>query len=320
MSTHLKTILLAALILHAAYLSAQTSQQDKIAVLPFCYMGVEQNYVQTAESILRIEIEKRFESNTIPKKEIVSVAAEENCFDIDCGLKIGNELNAAQVAGCKLSALGEKTIVQFFLLDVRKKKIVLKDQITAETIEDLDVVMKRIAKSLVEHTPILKNVEVGTIVASEAKKEHRRSSTKNFGVAFGYLYPQNGYDKSDRNFAFDVRIGNELQDFSVGMLLGIRKGFVMNVYGDYLLSKKDICPFVGGAFGFHWITHNSYYSDRYDEYGEEKERKDDGFELTARTGLRLFRTYNFQVIINLAYTYTINDYDDQALLFTIGVL
>jgi len=319
MSSNLKILLLTVLVLQSSYLTAQTSKQEKIAVLPFSYMGVEQNYVQTAESILRIEIDKLFKFMTISEKEIYTAAADENCFDVECALKIGREVNAGQIMGCKLSALGEKIIVQFFLVDAVKEETVLRDQITALTVEDLDVVMKRIAKSIVEHSPVLKNVEVGTIVASEAEKEHRRTSTKNFGVAFGYLYPQNGYDNSDRNFAFDLRIGNELQDFSVGMLLGIRKGFVMNVYGDYLLSKKDICPFVGGAFGFHWISHNTFYNG-YDEYDHGKERKGDGFELTARTGLRLFRTYNFQVIINLAYTYTLNDYDDQALLFTIGVL
>jgi len=315
----LRTIILAALVFHAVQLSAQPAGNDKLAVLPFSYSGVEENYVKTAESILRIEIDKLSKFSTVPEKEILVAAEDENCFGAECAEKIGLEVNAGQAAGCRLSALGDKIIVQFFLVDIGQKKIILKDQITALTVEDLDVVMKRIAKSIVKHHPVSKNVEVGTIAASEAKKEHRRSSTKNIGVAFGYLYPQNGYDNSDRNFAFDLRIGNELQDFSIGMLMGIRKGFVMNVYGDYLLSRKDICPFVGGAFGFHWITHNSY-PNGYDEYGNPREKKGDGFELTARTGVRLFRTYNFQVIINLGYTYTFNDYDDQALLFTIGVL
>ena len=33
----------------------QDSVPDRIAVLPFAFIGVEQNYVQTAESILWIE-------------------------------------------------------------------------------------------------------------------------------------------------------------------------------------------------------------------------------------------------------------------------
>ena len=73
----------------------------------------------------------------------------------------------------------------------------------------------------------------------ESNKMLKRSSNKNIGLSFGYLYPQRGYDNSDRSFALDLRIEYELETYAVGMLLGARKGFAMNIYSSYFLTKTD---------------------------------------------------------------------------------
>ncbi len=105
------------------------------------------------------------------------------------------------------------------------------------------------------------------------------------------------------------------------MLFGIRDGFAMNVYGDYLFSKTDICPYLGGAFGFHWITHsqNNYVAVTQPGQAEYSSKDSDGFELTFNTGLRVLHTYNFQILLNLEYIMTFNDYNDKAIVFTIGI-
>jgi hypothetical protein len=198
------------------------------------------------------------------------------------------------------------------------------DQSTATNVEDLEMLMKRIAKSVVDRAPIDKNVEVGKILVSESTEPLRRASRKNFGISFGYLYPQRGYDNSDRIFVADARFDYELQDYAVGMLFGIRKGFAMNLYGAYLFSRTDLCPYLGGAFGFHWVSHD----DLIVNFGAQPSAymvnqtnpRSDGFELTGSAGIRVLHTYNFQLIFNLEYIYTLNDYDDGAVVFTIGIL
>jgi len=82
-----------------------------------------------------------------------------------------------------------------------------------------------------------------------------------------------------------------------------------------LFSKKDVCPYLGGAFGFHWVNHEHIY-----DYGSSKSKKGDGFEIAANGGVKLFHTFDFQVMANLAYSYTFNNYDDEALIFTVGLL
>ena len=304
--------------------SAQDSSLEKIAILPFTSIGVDELSIQTTESILRQEVSKITLRELINEKRTKEIVKDENCYDPDCAIEAGKQLGAAQVISLKLSVLGEKIIVQYFLVDVNLNKTIIMDQVTSSSIEDLETVMKRIASSIIKEESIKKNAEVGMIMESESEESLRRTSRKNVGVSFGYLYPQDGYDNDlERSFVFDVHLDYELPDYAVGMLLGIRKGFAMNIYGQYLFTKTDICPFVGGAFGFHWVSsHNNYYNyNTYNGYGINiAEKKTDGFELTLNTGVRLLHTYNFQILLKLEFIYTLNDYNDKAIVFTVGIL
>jgi len=288
----------------------------RIAILPLQSNGVDSVYIQTAESILRTEIGKLSAMDIVSLKRTREALEGVPCAESDCALDVGTKLDASQVLGCKLSALGEKIVVQYFLVGVQSKRELLIDQITASNVEDLEVLMKRIAKSVVEREPIEKTAEVGRILAEESTEPLRRASRKNFGFSFGYLYPQRGYDNSDRIFTADARFDYELQDVAVGMLFGIRKGFAMNLYGSYLFSRQDICPYVNGGFGFHWVSHDNFYLNGI----KQGTGRGDGFELTGSAGLRVMHTYNFQLLFNLEYIYTLNDYDDRAIVFTIGIL
>jgi hypothetical protein len=309
---------------HAGLL-AQESSPSRIAILPLSSNGVDSVSIQTSESILRTEIGKLSPMDIVSVKRTREALEGIPCNESECALEIGKKLGASQVLGCQLSALGEKIVVQYFLVDVATGREVLIDQVTAANVEDLEVLMKRVAKSVVERAPIDKNVEVGKILVSESREPLRRASRKNFGISFGYLYPQRGYDNSDRSFVADARFDYELQEYAVGMLFGVRKGFAMNIYGAYLLSKTDLCPYVGAAFGFHWVSHNDW-AIYYNPYSpniydvSQKDKRSDGFELTGNAGIRVLHTYNFQLIFNLEYIYTLNDFDDGAIVFTIGIL
>lgn len=313
-------ILLAIILCSQCNINGQ-DQANKIAILPFNTNGIDSIYSETAEGILRVEIGKQSVMDIISAKRTRDIVGSDICYDKECALEIGQTLGASQVFSCILSALGDKIIIQYFLVDVPSKREVLIDHITASNIEEMDVVMKRIAKSIVDLEPAAKSAEVGKILISESKAPLSRSSRKNFGVMFGYLYPQNGYDNSERSFTANLRWDYEVEDYAVGMLIGARKGFAMNLYSSYLFSRKDVCPYIGGSFGFHWVNHSHSY--RYDPYNYsyyEDNRKSDGFEIGAHTGLRLWHTYNFQVVVNLEYTYSFNDYEDQAIIFTLGIL
>ncbi len=314
-------VLLISLIILTGSLYAQESKS--LLVLPFDANGIDPVYVQTARSILRVEIEKFNKINVISEARTEESLNGADCFTTDCALEVGKLAGADQVAGCRLAALGEKIIVQYFLLDVSSGKPMLMDQVSAVSVEDLEPVMKRVASNIVEVKTSESNAQVGNIVQEETNKPLRRQSRKNIGLSFGYLFPQYGYEDDDKSFTINLHLDYEMEDLAVGMLFGVRDGFAMNVYGDYLFSRTDICPYLGGAFGFHWITHpHTDYTivNQVGLNGENSSKDSDGFELTVNTGLRILHTYNFQILLNLEYIMTFNDYNDKAIVFTIGIL
>ncbi|MCD4796589.1 MAG: hypothetical protein K8R49_05410 [Candidatus Cloacimonetes bacterium] len=287
---------------------------ETIAVLPFYSLGVDEISIQTAESILKNDIRKLSSMHIISQDKTNESLAGEQCTEVVCAVEIGRELDADLVLITNLSKLGEKIIIQYNLVDVNKGQSAVLDNTTSNTIEDLEVVMNRIAMSIVEQKPLAQTVEVGAIMQKEEDIPRRRSGKKFIGLSFGYLYPQHGYDEDyERSFTLDLRSGYEVGNVAVGLQFAARHGFATNIYASYLFSKKDICPYAGGAFGFHWVAH--YDDDWYDD-----NKRSDGLEFIANAGIRAFRTYNFQVILNIDYAITFNDFDDRALIFTIGLL
>ena len=68
---------------------------------------------------------------------------------------------------------------------------------------------------------------------------------------------------------------------------------------------------LGAALGFHWaLDKNTGASD----YGV-----DDGFHLAARSGIILFRTYDFQMSLEGSYLVTWNDDVDRAWMLSLGL-
>jgi len=298
-----KILILGSLILISQLLSA-----DYYAVLPVYSIGIDAYTTQTVNMLLRQNIAKETGKEIISQSRTDAAAGGKFCMDAECALEIGQELNAIKVVSSSLSKLGKKIVVQFMLFDVENNRTILTDNVVSENIDDLEMVIKRISISIARETPIEKSAEVGAIVKNEEKSLTRRQAKRFAGFSFGYLFPTEGYDgNTEESFTADFRTGYEITNTAVGALFAIRKGFATNIYISYLMTRKDICPYLGGALGFHWVNHKSG-------------NRSDGFELTASSGLRLFRTYNFQVIINLDYIYTFNDFKDQALVFTVGLL
>ena len=172
---------------------------------------------------------------------------------------------------------------------LKSSKKILSETTSALSIEDLENVMNRIALSVARGEPLNQTAELGTITEKEKIPELRRGAERMAGFSFGYLFPQSGYDGFEKSFTFEFRAGFEMPETALGMLLAIRKGFAANIYGDYLFTKTDVCPYIGGAFGFHWVSHNtsSYIADYSPDqnsyyYSNNKDKQSDGFELTIK--------------------------------------
>ena len=317
----MKTIL-SILIILSIYASAkaQDTTSNTIVVLPFISNGIDPFSVQTSESILRMELSKHSNTGIVSEKKTLAVIGNEKCADEECAKIIGQKLNSTEVLLCKLSPLGEKIIVQYVLIETATGKNILSESAMAVSLEDLDAVMKRIAISVANQTPFKSNQEVGNIVKQETIVPLSQVARFNFGVGFGYLFPSEGYDYDKKSFTLNIYLDYEIQDYAVGMMAGARDGFAINLYGNYLFSRTDFCPYIGGTLGFHWVAHDEVLLiDPYYENGRI-EKDADGIEIGANAGIRLLHTYNIQIFLNVEYIVTFNDYKDKAIVFTIGIL
>ena len=303
-------LLLVLLFLLPTYSQDTTSKTT--ALLPIISNGIDEASIQTAGSILRMELGKEKNIKLVPEQATLDAIGDKECADEECAKKIGKQLNAEQVLLCKINPLGEKLIVQYQLIETSSGNSILSESATATFVEDLDAVMKRVAISVARRTPFDANQEVGNIVVQESVGTLRQTARYNFGVGFGYLFPSEGYDTTKKSFTINGYFDYEMTDFSAGLMVGARKGFAMNIYGNYLFSRTDICPYLGGSLGFHWVLHEGLFED---------DGKDgDGFELGLLGGVRIFHTYNFQLFIQGEYIMTFNDYNDKAFVLTIGIL
>ncbi|MFQ6610896.1 MAG: hypothetical protein ACE5D7_08880 [Fidelibacterota bacterium] len=284
--------------------------RDRMAILPIHSIGLDKNSVQTAENIMVQEISILTKDQLVPKTEVIAALDGDECADIGCAMDVGDRVAADLVVMCSMSALGDKIIIQYMLLDVEKSRTIIGDNVTAETVESLDVIMKRIAASIISRQSMSESARVGSVIENEEAANYRRREARSFnGLSFGYLYPSKGYDQKARSLTLEYRKGYDMNDFFVGMQLATREGIAANIFMNYLTSKEDFCPYLGGGLGFHWVAHPV-----------NDELRNDGFELLLTTGVRAFRTYNFQVLMNLDYTKTFNDYNDEGIIFTIGLL
>lgn len=319
MKTHRITFLLFTLIFLCANGLAQNSA--KLLVLPVTAIGLDDATAQTAESLLRSELLKNGTYQLISEKETYSALDGSMCTEIPCAVETGKAVGADKAIATKLSALGAKVIVQYMLIDVNNGELMLVDNATSTTIENLDAVMKRIADSITQLAPVAKSARIDNVMESESVEPPRRSMRRFTSYSFGYLFPQKGYDDDERSFTMDIRLGAEMNNAEFGMQLAARNGFAVNIFSSYLIGKTDVSPYIGGALGFHWVNHDYGY-EYITENGTfvEDERREDGLEFTANTGLRLLRTYDFQLLMNFSYLHTFNDFKDRAILFTIGIL
>lgn len=302
-------------------LFAGASAQEKLALLRFTGNGVDAPTRSTVRQLLISEIGRFKKYELISEVALDSLPGATECAEVGCALEIGRQSGAHRVVCGSLNRLGEKIILKYDLVDVVSGATVLADDISAMRVEDLDVVCKRVAASVVSGVPTTETLVVGQVTEQESREENTRKANSSWGIGFGYLYPQKGYDEKDNIFIWDFRSVYEMNHLAVDAILGFRQGIALNIGFLYLPGRKDFTPFVGGGLGFHAVSHE--YPVFYDGYGDSyytEEQSSDGFEVIVKGGLMAFRTYDFRVVATLEYCWTFNDENDRAIGLTFGIM
>ncbi|MBZ0178185.1 MAG: hypothetical protein K8F36_02755 [Melioribacteraceae bacterium] len=316
------TRLLCVVFLLTLSTSAQEKQAKKIIILPFESEVIDKSTLITAEFLLRQEIRNKSKMvKLFSAGETTETIEKLSCPGDECLKKIGTDLNADEIVKTIIMSLGEKLIVHFEIYNVDDEKIVFSDRVTTESVEELDVVMTRIAASIVEEKSIRAVADIGNIVEDESKEDFRRSGSMFWGLSFGYFYPLSNFPNDDPSFTMDAKFGADVDNLEYGVQFFAREGFGVNIFSSILASTKDFAPYLGLGLGFHWLKDQSSFT-YIQEFNDHRyvEKKGDGFEAIINGGFRLFNTYKFRLTVNLAFSHTFNEMDNNSFTLTIGFL
>ena len=288
----------------------------KVGVLHLKAVSVDPGTAEVVSGLLAGELSNVGYQVLNPDAMDAAVGERLTCYEIGCAAEAGFVAGVEQVIFGSVSRLGEKHIVQLSVVSVSTREVIWSGSLSAKTTEDLDMVAKRLAKSIAEGKKTEETVEVGMITKEEEKKPLRRKAFYVTGPKFGTLIPMGGYGGSGAlmygAWAFWYEIPNmavELSyDFGIsGNVSELEEGGkateqIIDISLLYFFSKTDFSPFVKGGAGMSFL---GLYDDQGIGAGDTGMAY--GFGFSAGGGLVMFRTYDFRLLIEATYHFNFTD-------------
>jgi hypothetical protein len=274
-------------------------------VLHLKSVGVSYATTETVASLLASDLTNY--GHTVLNPDAIDDAVGEvlECYQSECAADAGAVAKVEKVIFGSVSTLGEKHIVQVSVVNVATRAVIWAGSLAAKTAEDLDTVVKRLAKSISEGKTPQETIEVELVTAEEEKEPMRRRVFHTVGTTAGIVVPLDGYGGASIlynlgwlywyetpnlvaevagyfTFAGDIENGTAAEFCPVEFSLL------------YMLSKKDISPYFGGGIGFGLLTVESDEPYYYTETAY-------GATLNAGGGLVFMRTTDIRFIVDARY-------------------
>jgi TolB-like protein len=319
-----------------AILATASFAAGPYAVLPFVPTGVDSLTARVASGLLISELRSQG-ATVIDKRDLTPTESPQDAAKLltDSGAELG-------IYGSLLQ-LGSKIIVEVNVVKVATAELVFTDRLTAESADDLDTVIRRLAAGIVSGKKAGATATVETVTAEEEKTPRRRATFSSAGLRAGYMWPtSDSWGGVTKMVAVDFVYGYETAKWQLEVVpfLGFRTGstngndafdwaiFDFNFH--YFLTQTDISPYLGGGLGFHSVhaqervLRTSHYDGNSYDYYEDVKDDGTGFAFNAGGGIVFFRTYDFHLTADLRYqyvTYTFKKLEHnqtQSVMFTIG--
>jgi hypothetical protein len=282
-----------------------TANAAKYGVLHLKSVGVSYATTETVASLLASDLTNY--GHTVLNPDAMDDATGEvlECYQSECAVDAGAVAKVERVIFGSVSTLGEKHIVQVSVVNVATREVIWAGSLAAKTAEDLDTVVKRLAKSISEGKKTEETIEVELVTAEEAREPERRRVFHTFGTTAGMVVPLDGYAGSSTLYNLGWLYWYETPRF-VAEVAGYAT-FPGNVEtGDalefcpvefsllYMLGKKDISPYFGGGVGFGGLILDP---------GEAAY----GMTVNVGGGLVFMRTYDIRFIVDARYHLNLAD-------------
>lgn len=281
--------------------------EPKVAVFGFQGIGVDSITAVVATSVFRSEIAATGKFAVASTDEVIqALGADRVVTMVSEAQDAARTMGGAKAVIGSLSRLGTQTIGKVQLIDAASG-VEFEDQLATTSQEELDIVLRRLARAVATKEKAAANVELGEVTEKEGKEATRRQAFFGGVVGFGSFIPIASLGGSDMLMTYAGAALYETPDFfaelrysaSVDMSNDNYSGasFMPITIGVFkTASRADFTPYYGGALG---IGMYSYYKNGTGNYGDYKSGP--GFVISPGAGYMLFHTYDFHVMADLRY-------------------
>ncbi len=282
----------------------------KVGVLHLKAVGVSEETAEAVAGLLANELSSL--GHKVLNTDAMDGAVGEvlQCYEASCAAEAGFKAQVERVIFGSVSRFGDKHMVQVSVVNVSTREVVWSGSLAAKSAEDLDTVIKRIARAIHEGKKVETGAEVGVITEQEETQEAKRKEAfYATGGNFVYGLPVHGYADAKSIMGFNWVNWYETPKFAVEFSFGylwslgaMTTGSITqepsiidygaNISFFYLFSKGDFSPYVGGGLGPRFIAM---------EAGNQGFGANFGMGFNAGGGLAVLRTYDFHIIIDGRY-------------------
>lgn len=272
----------------------------KTVVFSFTTVGVDEASGRTATSIFRTELANTGKFTVIESDVIKTTLGNDGPVEgVTTASENAKKLSAVKAVIGSLSKLGNQTLVEVKLIDVATANVEFSDRLGTTTGADIDLILARLAKGVAERKKTEATAEVGKITEKEAAEPARRASFWSGGAKIGYFFPLGGFGDNPGQVMGGSSVGlYETPGFMAEAafsyyFIGGKATFWTGGFSAFkLLSKTDVCPYLGGGVGLGMVSGD--YPGSYFDIGV-------GPVVNLGGGFMFLRTYDFRFVVDVRY-------------------
>jgi hypothetical protein len=311
MEGEVKKVFFIVLIIASSILSISNIYcKEKVIVFDFSTIGVGETLTHSVGQLFRYEFASKWDFEVVERKEMIDKFGEDiQVFGKKDAIEKGKIVDADKAVFGEIDRLGEKIVVTAMIVDVSSELLEYSQTISAQSVEDLEIVIQRLVESLVKKRPFAETAEVEKITEKETFEPRRRKSFYTFGIKLGHIEPIAGFaGVSKGRIEWGLRGWYETPAFVTELAWTLNSPFETFDYSPTsfsdqrveisllkTFSKKDISPYAGGGLGIHWVTVSSDDEWSYSYYSSS------GIGANISGGMMFFRTYDFRLVVNISY-------------------
>lgn len=248
-------------------------------------------------------------------KNIVAEISEENCTTAQCASDNASDADyAIFVDAVRLGNLYKYDIT---VMSPKDGKKVFHTNTGKALPEELDVVAKRTASSILKQDSFASTIERGEAVEQETQAPKLKHVQMTYGGNLGAAYPFTGTDKGQTQINIDGGLALNMDSFAVELNMPIRfnqTGTSKNteigfdILGRYYFTQTNISPFALVGIGVHSLSETGMSAKW-------------GFAGMGGLGVSFLRTTKIEVPVTIKYQYLSlpGVQDSQSIIGTVGV-